>query len=440
MMYGKRKVASYFFIIAAALAAPAVRALAATPSYRNTLTGGLGGARAALVRKGVDLNLYYTGDFARNLTGGTRRSSAYASGFELVGVFNLGKLLGWRGGSFHLDIANFDGTLLDNKAHLGSLLSTQQIFAGHATYVANFYWEQSLWNGFLDLKYGRMDLVANFFSTPIITQFQNTTFFGPQPGVMASEVTVWPTSSVGEAISVHPTKAWSFTLAKLAVQPNNELVPSEGVKPWNRGHRIGNVSIGQVKVLTAFPSRSDQPLTGMWMIGGWHNSAPQPDLLLGADGLPRTIPGEASLVRRSAGGIYLTGQQEITHNASGGGLMVFANFVHADANVTLLDAMESLGVLYQGPFASRPDDWIALAIGRNGISSRAAELARLENVRSAGRPEAVPGAEYVAELNYVFQLPRGISVMPNLQYVDHPGGLGEARNYTAFGVQTNITF
>lgn len=427
-------------IIATLLLCRAVPAWASSRSYADTLTGNWGGARTALVGKGVNLNLYYTGDSARNLTGGVRNSSAYGSGFELVGAFNLGKLLGWRGGSFHLDIANFDGTALDNKAHLGSLLSTEQIFAGHATYVANFYWEQALWNGLLDLKYGRMDLVANFFSTPIITQFQNTTFFGPQPGVMASEVTVWPASSIGEAISVHPAKAWSFTFANLAVQPNNELVPSEGVKPWNRGHRIGNVSIAQAKVLTAFSSGSGQPLTGMWMMGGWHNSAPQADLLLGTNGQPRTTTGEAALIRRSAGGIYLTGQQEITHNTSGGGLMIFANFVHADANVTLLDQMESVGVLYNGPFASRPNDWIGFAIGRNGVSQHAVELARIEDARRSGKSPAPPGAEYVAELNYVFQLPKGISVMPNLQYVDHPGGLGVARNYTVFGVQTNITF
>ncbi|MGH8112612.1 MAG: carbohydrate porin [Rhodanobacteraceae bacterium] len=444
-MYGKKGIACCA-VLAIALSLGTRAVFAASASYANTLTGNWGGARNALVRKGVDLNLYYTGDFAHNLTGGVRNSSAYASGFELVGAFNLDKLIGWKGGSFHLDVANFDGTLLADKAHLGSLLSTQQIFAGHATYVANFYWQQSLWKGLLHLKYGRMDLVANFFSTPVITQFENTTFFGPQPGVMASEVTVWPTSSVGEALTVHPTRAWSFTVANLAVQPNNQLVPSEGVKPWNRGHRIGNVAIAQAKVLTDFPASRDDgagagaALHGMWMIGGWHNSAPQPDLLLNVDGQPRTLTGEAALIRRSAGGVYLTGQQEVTRNAAGGGLLFFANFVHADSNVTLIDQMESLGAVYNAPFTSRPNDSIAFAIGRNGVSPRAVELARIENESRTGKPSTLPGAEYVAELNYVVQLPRGISVMPNLQYVDHPGGLGESPDYTVFGVQLGVTF
>lgn len=422
---------------------PAV-AFAGSRHYTNTLTGGWGGARAALVRRGVDLNLYYTGNFAHNLTGGTRTASAYGSGFEFVGAFDFGKLFGWKGGSFHLDIANFDGTVLDDKAHLGSLVSTEQIYNGHATYVANFYLQQALWHGRVDLKYGRMDLVANFFSTPVITQFQNVTFFGPQPGVMSGDVTVWPSSSIGAVVAFHPTRAWTFTVANLAVQPNNILVPSEGVKPWNRGHRVGNVTIAQAKVRTAFGARGDggdgAPLRGLWMVGGWHNSAPQPDLLRGPDGAPRMAGDEASLLHHSAGGVYLTGQQELTRNAAGGGWLVFANYVHADSDVTLINQMASVGVLYNAPFRSRPADSVGFAVGRNGIGPRATELNRIERLRSGSRPLPRHGAEYVAELNYVAQLPRGISVMPNLQYVDHPGGLGEHRNYTVFGVQMNVTF
>lgn len=432
------KTAGGAIVLAGALCC-ALPALAQAANDSNTLTGGWGGVRQRLVNRGVDLNLYYTGNLAHNLTGGDRLSTAYASGFEFVGVFNFDKLFGWKGGSFHLDVANFDGTLLDDKAHLGSLLSTEQIFAGHATYVANFYLQQSLWNGFLRLRYGRMDLVSNFYTTPIITQFQNSTFFGPQPGLMSPDVTVWPTSSVGVAASVRLAKGWRFTLANLAVQPNN-LVPSQALKPWNRGHRVGNVTMAQVRVKTAFPLANGRaPLHGLWMLGGWHNSAPQPDLFLGANGLPDVEPGETPLIRGSAGGLYLTGQQEITRNAAGGGFMVFADLLRADSNVTLINQMESVGVVYNAPFPSRPNDSIGFAIGRNGVGRQAAELARMEHGARRGS-RFVPGSEYVAELNYVVQFPHGISVMPNLQYVDHPGGLAADHNFTVFGTQFNITF
>lgn len=438
------RIAGAVFMVMALGAVSVTPAIAGAPDFASdTLTGNWGGARTHLYDRGVNLNLYYTGDFAANLTGGDKKTVAYASGIDFVGAFDFEKLVGWTGGSFHIEIANFNGTLLDAKANLGSLLGTEQIFVGHATYLANFYLEQSLWSGLVDLKYGRMDFNTNFYPTLANTQFQGLSFFGPQPGLVAVDLSDWPASSMGGAVTVTPSKIWNFTVASYAVQPNNNFVPSQGMKPWNRGHRIGNVTVAQVELTPTLhrqnPGGSPTELGGTWAFGGWHNSAPQSDLFLAEDGMPQAASSAEPLIRHSADGFYVTGQQQVTQNGAGGGLTVFANFVSADSDVDYIDQMSSVGVTWAAPFKARPSDAIGFVVARNRVSDRAADLARAINAESPGAPVPVPGSEYLSEINYLFQLPRGVSVMPNLQFVHHPGGESENSDYLVFGVQLNAS-
>lgn len=434
-MYQKR----FLNVMGVLLALVAGPTLADGPDFAHTtLTGDWGGARTQMSNQGIDLNLYYTGDFAHNFTGGDRHSSAYASEFDFVGALDLNKLLGWKGGSFHIEVANFHGQLLDTKANLGSLLDTQQIYDGHGTYLSNFYFEQSLWSGLVDIKYGRMDFNTNFYPTMANANFQSLSYYGPQPGLMVPDLVNWPTSAIGEVITVKPSDMWAFKVGNFAVQPSN--FSPNNLKVQNRGQRVGNMTVGEVDVFTTLPGGSkDAPLAGTWALGGWHNSAPQPDLYLDVNGQPQALTGAAPLMRGSTGGVYATGQQQVTRNAAGGGLTLFANVVQADSDVDFIDQMASVGMLYAAPFASRPNDVVGVALGRNHVSSRVADAARIVNASSTS-VVPVPSSEYLLELNYTASLYRGITLMPNLQYVRHPGGTAANRDYTVFGAQLIVTF
>jgi porin len=128
------------------------------------------------------------------------------------------------------------------------------------------------------------------------------------------------------------------------------------------------------------------------------------------------------------------GQQQITRRLS-----VFGNIVQADPHTDLVDQMISIGLLYDGPFAARPDDRLGLAIGRDRVSGRVASAQRLLNAAGAG-PVPVQGYEYIAELNYQFQLWHGLALMPNVQYIRHPGGSNANRDATVFGLRTVVKF
>lgn len=84
----------------------------------------------------------------------------------------------------------------------------------------------------------------------------------------------------------------------------------------------------------------------------------------------------------------------------------------------------------QAPFAARPDDRIAIAVGRTRTNRQ---------LRSAARDEAdgaVIHAEYPVELNYSAALTPWLTLMPNLQRIRQTGP--DARTLTVAGLRIEI--
>ena len=405
-------------------------------SGENTLTGDWHGARTRLHEQGIDLSADYVGEWLRNTTGGTRDATAYADQIHLGAAFDFDKLWGWRGGSLHVDITNRNGHQLDARAGLGTLLETHEIYgAGNVTRLTRFYLEQQFWQGRLDIKAGRMDLNADFY--PLSCDFENLSFCGSLPGYITSGWYSWPVSQLGGVIRLNPASAWYVRVGAFDVNPRN-ADPSQGLKLGTPGRSTGTLVVGEAGWDTALDAGS-HVLPGSWRIGAWRNSASAPDLLLDVNGAPHVLTGADTLQRGSTQGSYALVKQQLTRNAAGGGLTVFGNLVRADADTDRVDRMVSLGLLYQGPFAARPHDRIGLAWGQNRFSGGAVEAARLANANGIG-PVAVPGSESVLELNYSAEVVPGLSLMPSIQRVRHPGGNPDVGSATVLGLRVAAAF
>lgn len=420
-------------LLAAALATSA----RADDSYAaHTLSGDWGGARTRLHDRGIDLSADYVGEWLHNTSGGTRHASAYADQIHLGAAFDFDRLWGWRGASLHVDITNRNGHQLDQRAGLGTLLETHEIYgAGNVTRLTRFFLEQQLWDGLLDLKYGRMDINEDFYS--LSCDFENLSFCGSLPGYITQGWYSWPVSQTGGVIRLHPASAWYVKVGAFDVNANNAL-PSQGLKLAVPGQSQGTLVIGEAGWDTALDAGS-HALPGSWRIGAWRNSASYPDLLLDVHGQPQVLTGADALQRDHTSGTYALVTQQITRNAAGGGLSLFGNWVDADAHTDRTDQMISVGLFYAAPFASRPHDRIGLAFGRNRVSDRVARAARLANAAGLG-PRPVPGSEYVTELNYQLQVAPGFALMPSVQYVRHPGGDTGAGSATVLGLRVAATF
>lgn len=423
-------------LIAMAGIVASTNTIASDQDYASTtLTGDWGGARQRLYDQGVDIGVDYLGEFAHNTSGGIRQTDAYADQIHLHAAFDFEKLWGWTGSSLHVDINDRNGSQIDTKARLGTLLESQEIYGGgNVTRLTRFYLEQALWNGLVDLKFGRMDIGVDFF--PFACNFQNLNFCGALPGWISKGVDAWPLAQTGGVIAINPLPAWSLKFGGFEVNPNN-AAKSQGLKLSPSGPGIGTLMLAEVDWRTYLGGGEGLP--GIWRIGGWRNTARYDDVFLSVDGMQQLLDSDTSALQSSVSGSYFMGQQQITRNATGGGLSVFGNMVQADPRTDLVDQMISIGLLYSGPFASRPDDRLGFAIGRDRVSGRVASAERLVNAAGLG-PVPVQGYEYIAELNYQFQLWHGLALMPNVQYIRHPGGTSANPDAAVLGLRVVAKF
>lgn len=427
--------------LAGCVAAISGNAAASDQDYADTtLTGPWwGAARQHLYDQGVELGVDYLGEFAHNTSGGDRQTDAYADQIHVHAAFDFQKLFGWTGGSLHIDINDRNGTQIDAKAKLGTLLESQEIYGdGNVTRLTRFYLQQALWNDVVDIKFGRMDVGVDFF--PFACSFQNLNFCGALPGWISKGVNAWPLAQTGGVIGINPSPAWSIKFGGFEVNPNNAST-SQGLKLATSGPNTGTLMLAEVDWRTTIADGQDgQPLAGTWRIGGWRNTAQYQDVYLSVDNVQQLIGTDAPLLQSSVSGSYFMGQQQITHNAAGGGLSLFANLVQADPHTDLVDQMMSVGLLYGAPFASRPDDHLGFAIGRDRVSSEVANAERLVNNSGLGPVPVQGGYEYITELDYQYQLWHGLSLMPNVQYIHHPGGTSANHDATVLGLRLTAKF
>ena len=117
-----------------------------------------------------------------------------------------------------------------------------------------------------------------------------------------------------------------------------------------------------------------------------------------------------------------------------------------DKDTATMDYQIQAGAIYQGPFASRPQDFISFGVSKMHANDRVARRAQLLNqmrgIDDYDNPLYVPvrRAEYAAELHYSFRATPWLTVRPNLQLLVHPGGSEEIKNAWVLGNQVTIKF
>jgi porin len=428
-------------LLALTLATCAVApAHAASDDYTAShLFGGWGGVRQTLHDDGIDLDLNYVGEFAYNRSGGTRHADAYADQIHVGVDLDFDKLWGWHGASFHLAINQRNGDQLDHKAQIGNLFETQEIHGrGHVARLSNFFYEQSLWNNLVDLRIGRMvpgGGGAQFMAFDC--EFQNLAACGSLPGYVSNGWYTSPIGQYGAAVTIKPSSSWYVRVGALDSNPRN-LENAQGLNPLTPGGWKNTLALGELGWNTTMGAAD---LPGTWAIGGWHNSANYPDVLLASNGRPLADAGSDAqpLIRNSESGSYVMLRQQLTRNPQAGGLTVFANLVQSDADTDRVDELLQVGLLYDAPFAGRTHDRAGLMLSRAQVNGRVADGIRLDKLTNA-EPRALPGNEYTLELNYKLAVLSGVYLMPNVQYIRHPGGSDDNRDAAVLGMRIAADF
>lgn len=409
--------------VALALAAASVPAAAQDKSGAG-LTGDWGGARTRLEQEGWTLDVEDRFEAGDLLSGG-RRLAVGANEMRFGATADLGKLWGLKGGTAKVVVTDRSGGSLGPSTGLDPLMPFIEIHGrGDIWRLTDLWYAQDLPGGF-NLKLGRMDPGEDFDS--FSCDFENLTFCGAPPGNLVGDYWYnWPVSEWGSRLKWKRGDLYAETGA-YHVDPRDL---SDGF----------NLSFGGGKgTLVPFevgwtPKLGASALPGTWLLGGWWTSVDAPDVLWAADGAPIPLTSAPARTHGRQWGEYASIQQQVSGTAGGKGFSVFANYMHADQATSRLDRQFAVGVSYEGPIPGRGKDVVALAFGGTHVNSRAAQAAAL-----AAPAQPVPRTEHVTELDYRLRAWPGVTVTPNLQYVDDPGGL-RARHATVLGLKTIIKF
>lgn len=372
------------------------------------LTGDWGGARTRLKDAGWTVQVREKFEAAGNPQGGDRKLGVGAGELRLGVSGDLEKAIGLRGGKVQLTFTDRHGSSLGPSAGLDPLQPFIEVHGrGDRWRLTQFWYEQTL--GVFALKLGRVNPGSDFDA--FACDFENLTFCGSTPGNLAGDY--WfnaPVSQWGaRAKLTFGDEAGYVEAGAYEINPRNL---HDG---FTLGFGGGEGTLIPVEAAWT-PKLGAAGLPGTYLVGGWYSTADADDVLLAADRAPIPLTDAPALRRANSYGAYLSFEQQVSGEPDGPGVTLFLNATQTDRRTTRLDRQVAAGVAWKGALAAQPDDEIALAVGATHVNGRAARAERL-----AGKPE--PGSETAVELDYRFQGPQGLTVMPNLQYVRHPGGL-----------------
>ncbi|MBV6286248.1 carbohydrate porin [Pseudomonas aegrilactucae] len=439
--------ATFLSSLAASTLACSVQATPLFDGDSPWMLGDWGGTRTALAERGYDFTLGYTGEMGSNLHGGHDHSSTarYSDQFTLGSHLDLEKLLGWHAAEFQLTVTERHGNNISNDRindpRVGGFTSAQEVWGRGQTWRLTQLWvKQQYFDGDLDVKVGRFGQGEDFNSFPC--DFQNLAFCGSQVGNWAGSIWYnWPVSQWALRVKYNLNPELYVQVGAFEQNPSN-LERQNGFKLSGSGTQ------GAVLPLELVWSPAIDGLKGEYRAGYYYSSAKAQDVYKDHDGHPAALSGQDYRSSSSKHGFWLGAQQQVTSQASdhSRGLSVFANATLHDKKTNAIDNYVQAGVVYKGPFDARAKDDIGFALARVHVNPAYRKNAQASN-RAAGlqdydNPAFLPvqDTEYSAELYYGIHLAQWLTVRPNLQYIRHPGGVGQVDDALIGGLKIQSTF
>jgi porin len=389
--------------------------------------------RGTLRDYGIDFRVGYLSETATNVQGGTQQLWRYNDQWTFSLTFDLQKLAGLNQAQFAVVITDRNGRSLTEDAGLNTLQEVQEVYGRGQTWRwTEFSYDQKYFDAMLDWKVGRLSPGGDFAA--FSCEFLNVTFCGSPPGNITTYWINWPVSQWATRIKANLSGFGYVQLGAYEVNPSYLLTKYA----MDLGSPPG--ATGALLPLEAGWLPSFGGLAGSYKLGGWYNTSTAPDVVANTEGQPLEIYGGQPLTHHGQYGAYINFEQRLTAPegaASKRGLSVFLNATYADRRTTALDGQLAAGVLYTGPFASRPSDMLGLAVGETHVNSRIADVQRAQNALGYG-PVAVQTSEWVGEMYYNVRVAGWLDVRPSVQYVLHPGGTSQNTNDLILGFRVAI--
>jgi len=396
---------------------------------RETLTGEWGGLRTDLAEKGIKVNAAYTAEALGNASGGIKRRAVANALLQVDVDADLEQAMGWKGGAFHVTGLHIQGRQLSAN-FIGNLIPVRDIEAAPSTRLFSLWLQQSVLDDKVSLRFGQLPMQEEFFNSVVATNLINSAFGWPPSFAanMPSGGGGYPLSNLG---------------ARLKVQATDQLAVQAGLFTGNPAPGTNVGGDAQKRNRSGIDYTVDQPpvwmgemqyglnqekgaagLPAMFKLGGWYYNGRATDqrydvagVSLGSNaaGSAKTHRGNWAVYGIAEGMLYReAGTEDL-------GLSAFLRVTGLPDDRNQMPFYFDTGLSYKGPFEGRDDDVAALGFAFGRMSSALA--ARDADARRLGTATA-PDHDYEAaiELSYRYQVTPWLTLVPDVQYVVHPGG------------------
>ncbi len=343
------------------------------------LFAGLSAGRARLAAQGISFGGFLQADGSHVFSGGL----PHALGFDaqsLIDVFvtvDTGKLLGWQGGTLFLDAQSHSGpSVVPNQ--VPAIADPDNMDAGAQTNLDRAWFQQDLMAHRLQLRLGLMYVDDQFYTVPYGQNFVSLDF-SSDASISTFVLPTYPKGAWGGDVFYEPDHTLSFSLGvfhdretELPYNPGGALIVSEEAL---RAHWHG------------------LPFT--LQLGGWIDTG-------------RFQRFAAGVVHHAAG-TYLVASSTVWKPAHGSdrGIGVFLQYGSAPPAVAAVREHFGAGLVWTGPSAARPHDEFGIAFSDSLLSPQASFSHSFESE---------------IETYYQFDASHGLTIQPDLEYWQHPGG------------------
>ncbi|OAF13862.1 porin [Bradyrhizobium neotropicale] len=416
-----------------------------------------------LANKGLNFGATFIADNIGNVSGGVGRGAIHFGRLDISVDADLDKLVGWTGGRFYANAFEIYGRGL-TRNYIFNLATISEIEALPDQRLYNAYFEQSFFNGALNIRAGQQAADVEFFDSETDDLFINGTF--GWPAIKASNLPAGGPAPPIAVPGIRVKAAVSDKITLFGAVFNGDPSGPGGGDPQMRDHhglafRVNDPPwvIGQVH----FDYDLDiggRSLAGNFTPGAWKHYGDFNSQRFTAEGLSIADPDGTGIPAKLRGnyGIYAVIEQVLyrppgttdnTTSASIPGVTAFGRIAYSPADRNLIDLYLDGGIGFVGFTPGRALDRFGVAMAYMRISNTARNL-DLDTRFYTGTQNPIRSNETLIEMIYEAHIKPGWLIAPYFQYVfrpsggipnpNDPTGISRIGDAAVFGVTTTIRY
>ncbi len=382
----------------------------------NSFTQGISDFRNKLLKNGIELFLVYTSDYVANVRGGLKHRSGYLYNMDIAAFIDANELLGLRNTNMFFYVIGNGGA--DPTDFIGDFQGTSNIEAPDSWKLYELWMDIFLNQQRTNLKFGIMDLNAEFYVTENATSFVNSSFgIGAeiaQTGINGPSI--FPVTALALRLKHQFNEEKYLQLAVFDAVAGNPRDLTGTHIHWIDPDE-GFLMIGEMGSVR--PASNDN-LFQKLAVGAWHYTA------------KFDVIGKPGIKKRGNQGIYLIAEQQIRQNPiyPEKGITLFANFGLTKSEFNPIQIFYNGGLVCQGLNLVKGDQ---AGLAFTTVIAGNAYMKMLESTQvSASRHETV------VEWFYRFTPASWLLLQPDVQWVINPGLVKDIPNALIFTLRLGV--